>query len=626
VASGKGTGMAESGGISRILGNQSESAAEGSIAESQTPLDPTAASLAAEVARNDPELAQAASAYFRKQSHLVEIQTEHLHEQRIVNLQLLKLKRLGERLRVGLQVFVILAATAIGLSIVVMVRDAVTSRRVVIEPFHTPPGLAARGIDGTVIASGLLDQLSQLQDATRSSSAARGLTGAWTSTIKLDVPEAGISVGEISRLLKERFGHDVQIDGDLVETPTGELQLTVRGNGVPPRTFGAGGADLAKLTVAAAEYVYSMSQPVRWATFLNNSGRYAEAITFCRTAIPSVAPEDRSMLLTRWALANDSSGGSTRESLELLRAAIKLQPNDWIARANISNDLMIVNDEEGSWRAGEDMRAAAGGRPGKAPEIYYQNWDYLTWNLPAWLEETRADAEANAGMGTGQSSAGPTLGDIFARMHDSEAAELALKTTKEAVGDLTIGAMTHFVRGRLAAEAGDVRVAASEMEAFGIAYANPAESTNNPGYNCWIASAEEDAGRPDKADEVLRTGGAFVDCYRFRADILSGRGNWSGAQKAYAEAVALAPDLPAAYYSWGLALATHGDLAGAEAKLADANKRGPQWADPLKAWGDLLAKQGKTKDALAKYDQALKYAPNWKQLKQVREALVKQKS
>jgi tetratricopeptide (TPR) repeat protein len=617
--------MADLGGISGILGTGSESPAEGSSPDSPTSLDPTAAALASEAAKNDPELARAATAYFRNQSHLVEIQAEHLHEQRIVNLQLLKLKRLGERLRVGLQVFVILAATAIGLGVVMLVRDAATSRRVVIEPFHAPPGLAARGIDGTIIASGLLDQLSRLQDATRSSSAARDLTGAWTGTIKLDVPETGISVAELSRLLRERFGNDVHIDGDLVETPTGGLELTVRGNGVPPRTFSAPGADLPKLTVEAAEYVYSMSQPARWASFLNNAGRYAEAIEFCRTAIPRVGPDDRSVLLTRWALANDSSGGSTRESLELLRAAVKLQPKDWIARANIMNDLMIVQDEEGAWRAGEDMRAAAGGRPGNAPEIYYQNWDYLAWNLPTWLAAERADAEANAGMGTGQSSAGPSLADIYARLHDPDAAALALKTTKEAPGDLTIGAMTHFVQGRLAAEAGDARAAASEMEAFGIAYANPAESTNNPGYNCWIAPAEEEAGRPDKADEVLRTGGSFVDCYRFRADILDGRGNWLGAQKAYAEAVALAPDLPAAYYSWGVALERHGDLAGAETNLIDANKRGPHWADPLKAWGDVLLKQGNRKKALAKYDEALKYAPNWKQLKEAREAAAKQK-
>jgi tetratricopeptide (TPR) repeat protein len=128
-----------------------------------------------------------------------------------------------------------------------------------------------------------------------------------------------------------------------------------------------------------------------------------------------------------------------------------------------------------------------------------------------------------------------------------------------------------------------------------------------------------------QADSVLKTGGTYVDCYRFRGDILDSRGDWSGAQKAYADAVVLAPELPAGYYSWGVALTRHGDLAGTEAKLKAANQRGPHWADPLKARGDVLLKQGNTKDALAKYDEALKYAPNWKQLKEAREALVKQK-
>jgi hypothetical protein len=38
--------------------------------------------------------------------------------------------------------------------------------------------------------------------------------------------------------------------------------------------------------------------------------------------------------------------------------------------------------------------------------------------------------------------------------------------------------------------------------------------------------------------------------------------------------VALAPDLPAGYFSWGVALAKHGDLPGAIAKLTAANQRG----------------------------------------------------
>jgi tetratricopeptide (TPR) repeat protein len=140
-----------------------------------------------------------------------------------------------------------------------------------------------------------------------------------------------------------------------------------------------------------------------------------------------------------------------------------------------------------------------------------------------------------------------------------------------------------------------------------------------------VAPAEEAAGHPDKADAVLKTGGTFVDCYRFHGDILDGRGDWKGAQEWYAKAVELAPDLPAGYYSWGVALSKHGDLVGAASKLKSANQRGRHWADPLKAWGDVLMRQGKTKEAIAKYDEALSYAPNWQQLKEAREAAAKQK-
>ena len=159
------------------------------------------------------------------------------------------------------------------------------------------------------------------------------------------------------------------------------------------------------------------------------------------------------------------------------------------------------------------------------------------------------------------------------------------------------------------------------------AYADPAVSSNNPGYNCWIAPAEEAAGHPDKADAVLKTAGTFVDCYRFRADILDGRGDWAGRTEGLrGRGRARAGSTRGVLLLGRGARPKHGDLAGAEAKLKDANQRGPHWADPLKAWGDVLVKQGKTKEALAKYDEALKYAPNWKQLKEAREAAAKQKT
>ena len=603
---------------------------ESETGESAAGAEAFAAAVAAIASRQDPGVARHTEEFLQEQTELLRVQRMHLkaeHQLRLVHLsgqnRESALRRAGIRIRIAFQLFVAIVAAFIGAGVILLVHDAVRSRRVVIEPFHAPPALAQRGIDGSVLAAALLDQLTDLQDATRSSSAALGVTGAWSATIRLDVPETGISIAEISRLLRERLGHDVHIDGDLVETSTGELALTVRGNGVPPKSFTAPGKDLDKLTAAAAGYVYSKSQPARWATYLTNIGDYKGAIEFCRTEVAGADPVTRADLLNTWATSLQNVGGTAQEALVLFREAVQLQPKLWRSYNNIMNAYMMLGQEEQAWRAGETMIAEAGGRPGQALELYYQNWDYLTWNLRAWLEETLADATAHAGAGTGATSAGPAIADIYMRLHDSNAVELALKTTKEDPNDPTIAALAHFVHGRLAADAGDAERAASELEAFGVAFSDPVISSNYPGYQCWIAPAEEAAKHPAKADAILQSAGNFVDCYRFRADILDSRGDWSGAQKAYADAVALAPDLPAAYYSWGLALVRHGDLADAAAKLKQASQFGPQWADPLKAWGDLLMRQGAVRQALAKYDEALKWAPNWAALKQARDAAAK---
>src|ERR1700685_3329358 len=241
--------MAESGGISGILGGDDETSVEGTVPES--PLDPTAAALAAEAAKSDPELAQEASAYFRKQSHLVEIQTEHLHEQRAVNLQLLKLKRLGERLRVGLQVFLILVASAIGIGAIMMVRDAVESRVVVIDEIDIAPNVSAQVPSGKIVAAGLLDVLTRIQAASRSGAEHRSLASAWSNDIAIAVPETGISIGQLERTMTASFGRDQHIDGDLVQSESGGVALTVRGTGILPKTFSDEARHLDKLLTQA---------------------------------------------------------------------------------------------------------------------------------------------------------------------------------------------------------------------------------------------------------------------------------------------------------------------------------------------------------------------------------------
>ncbi len=618
--------MAE-GLLGGLLGGEDEAPDVEAAGEARAGADAFAAALAADQAKHDPAVAKAAERFLHKQSALLDAQTAELEEQRALRLSHLKsqsregkLRRFGQRIRNGMQVFTALAFTLIGVGLVVMLYDAFNARSVVVEPFDTPPALQARGLSGKVVAGGLLDELTRLQAATRTTAAKRNLSNAWTGDIKVEVPETGLSLGDIDRMLKARFGHDLHIGGDLVQTDAGALALTVRGDNIVPKVFTGAAGDLDKLTTEAAEYIYGQSQPTLFATYLYNAGRAAEDVTFAKTAYATTSAEDRPYLLNAWANALASTGAPPQAILPLYREALKQKPDFWVAYNNVMNSTWGLGDEEGSWRAGEAMRKAAGGRPGKAPEEDYQNWDVLTWNLQPWRAAELADEAAHGGLGTLTTSEGPAIADVDVRLHDYADAEFQLQTAQGDAKDPTIAAVTHFIHGRIATEDGDGPRAAAEMEAFAAAYADPVVSSNYPGYLCWVAPAEALAGHADKADAALKAGGRYVDCYRFRGDILDQRGDWAGAQKVYAEAVALAPDLPAGSYSWGVALARHGDLTGALVKLQAANQRGPHWADPLKAWGDVLARQGQWKAALAKYDAALKFAPAWAELHRARDA------
>jgi tetratricopeptide (TPR) repeat protein len=614
-----------------LLGGEDE-AAEVEAGEGRVSAEAFAAALAEEQARHDPEVARAAAQFLRDQSALLKAQTVELEEQRALRLHHLqgqsregRLRRFGLRLRNGLQLFTALIATGIGVGLLVMIVDAVNARSVVVEPFDAPPALAARGLTGRVVAGGVLDALSRLQAATRSAAAQRDLVNAWTGDIKVEVPETGVSIGDLDRMLKTRFGHDTHIEGDLVQTGDGGLALTIRGDGVLPKTFEGGAGDLEKLTTQAAEYVYGQSQPALYAAYLLGVGRNAEAVAFAKSTYAATAAADRPYLANIWANALQNISAPIQDSAALYREAVRLKPDFWIGYNNLMNVDLILGDEEGAWRMGEAMRKKAGGRPGRAPENYYQNADLLGWNLLPWRDAAIADSKTHAGLGSNVTVDAPAIADIDVRLHDPADAELQLQTA-QSNADPSVTALTHFVHGRLAAEAGDTARAVAEMEAFQADFANPVVSSNFAGYTCWVAPAEEAAGRPDKADAVLKAAGRYVDCFRFRGDILDHRGDWTGAQKAYAQAVAIAPDLPAGFYSWGVALARHGDLAGAVTKFAAAHARGPNWADPLKAWGDALARQGRWDDARAKYDEALKHAPEWAELQRARDAAARRRS
>jgi tetratricopeptide (TPR) repeat protein len=632
------TVMAE-GLLTGVLGEEEEKP-EVEALEALASADAFAAAVAARLSGNDPEVARDTSAFLKKQAQLLETQNKHLEQEHALRLTHLrgqthegKLRRTGIRIRIAFQLFAAIVAACIGMGVLLLIRDAVTSRSVVIDSFDIAPNLSPQVPSGKIVAAGLLDVLRRIQAATRSSAEHRNLSNAWTNDIAIEVPETGISIGQLERMLTARFGHDQHIDGDLVQTEKGGLALTVRGNGILPKTFTDEARHLDTLLAQAGEYVYGQSQPGLWAAYLSNNDRNDEAIRFAQAAYATADPSERPYVLNYWANAIGGKGGdgAMREALPLYREALRLMPDYWAAYNNIMYALNGLGDEEGDVRVGEQMIKAAGGRPGRAPEGMYQNYDQTVWDLPAARASLIADMESHSGIGTFGTAGGAlnlNVAQFEVLMHDVEAAAFRLKTTAVDEKNATDVALAAMDRAMLAEEVGDLKAAAREWDAFAVAYANPTVSTANPQYMCFALVTYEKTGQAAKADAALNAVGklTFVDCYRFRGDLLDLRGDWAGAQAWYAKAVKLGPSIPSGYYSWGIALAKYGDLAGAAAKFKEAHQKGPHWADPLKAWGDVLVKQSHPKEALVKYDEALKYAPNWVALKAAREATAKQKT
>jgi hypothetical protein len=116
--------MAE-GLLNGILGGDAE---EKAAAKEAGP-EAFAAAVASSAAKETPEVAAKTVAFFDKHIEVLEIQRKTLEREHEFFEAELGPRLLGVRLRAGFQVFALLVATVIGIGAAIMIRDAITSRR-----------------------------------------------------------------------------------------------------------------------------------------------------------------------------------------------------------------------------------------------------------------------------------------------------------------------------------------------------------------------------------------------------------------------------------------------------------------------------------------------------------------
>ena len=279
----------------------------------------------------------------------------------------------------------------------------------------------------------------------------------------------------------------------------------------------------------------------------------------CASAYIAGRPSERPYVLNYWASALGDKGGegAMAQALPLYREAVRLKPDYWIGYYNIMFALDGLGDEEGVMRVGEQMKAAAGGRPGRSPEENYQNYDQKVWDLPRVAPSRSPTWIPTAALGRAAATGAENLNvaQFEAMMHDVEAAALRIKTSPVEEKNAPDVAAAAFDRALLAEELGDLNAAARRgMFCGGVR--QPYRLDRQPCHICYAAVTYEKTGQPAKADAALNPAGkSFVDCYRFKGDVLDLRGDWSGAQW-YAKAAKLGPSVPSGYYSWGIALSS----------------------------------------------------------------------
>lgn len=593
-----------------------------------------AASVALRMVSINAKSSEPAAKYLDEQ---LKLQREHaqreaaLHDLHAENLKLqsqvlrsqhtqLRSQRLHDRFRTIYQTTLSVIALAVLGVIVYAVYSAATDRSVVVNSFQVPPSFVVAGNNGTVVAGQFLDQLQILQAASRSSQAAKVLQDAWSNNIQLQIPQVHVSLGDIRRTLHSWLGDQIEINGEVVQqdkqmTLGSGITLTVRGTGFAAKVFTGSPADLPKLLNSAAEYVYGQAEPYLFAVYLEEHGRDAEAIALIKAAYPKASDIDRPWLLNGWGIAL-SDLNQNAASADEIEQAIRLNPHFWIAYGNLQDSQILLGQEESAYQTGLRLEKTAHRGSWFAahmPGTFYQVTDYLRMDLPAQHREFVADEAAHGGQGSLLGQDAPLDAEMLARMHAHKQATLILQTSPGAGSDPYVLAETAFVQGIMALDRQNYSQAVTQFQMTEtLLTQNPTQQTNfYTSTSCYLGLALGLSDQMVKADAAISKGGHFVDCYRFKADIADHRGDWAQAQKDYAAAVALAPSLPMAYQSWGLALLRHQDYQGAIEKFKAANQRGPYWCDPIKYWGDALAAQGHYKQAIEKYAEASKYTPGW---------------
>jgi tetratricopeptide (TPR) repeat protein len=589
----------------------------------------TAAALALGVkrARSKGDHDARLDAFLEKQGRLLDLQMEHLHEQRGLQLAHLRVRRWKDRISIALHALCVVVGAAAAVLLGVVIWQAHQDHGLVVQPFSVPPDLAARGLTGEVAAGKLLDKLAELQARTDSARPPSTYANNWGDDIKVEIPETGVSIGELNRLLRRWLGHQTVISGELVRTPGG-VSITARSGAEAGATFEGPDSDLDKLFGQAAEAVYRRTQPYRYGVLLTGGADPESARPLFEALAASEDANERRWAETGLASINVYTADFAAAERGYRQIALRY-PDFVMGVSSVTSIADLLDHEEGGLQAAR--RTVALFSNGSDPQVAAEWGRVLSGYNTTVVSELTGDFQEAARRSAPFTEAPDRSGSRAAALwylarslalnHRPGEASAVLSDAHLLSGAHHAGDWSFSAHVAIARQIADI-----EEEKWDAALADDAQArqfaAGSPDprnrylmerqLTPWTAYAMARSGDLAAAGALIATTPLDCDqCLRMRGRIAALQGDRAGAERWFAAAVRQAPEIPFGYADWGRMLLASGDAAGAIAKLRIAREKGSHYADALELWGEALMMQRDYPGALAKFAEANSYAPRW---------------
>jgi tetratricopeptide (TPR) repeat protein len=554
-----------------------------------------------------------ADRFLARQEELVAKQLHHLDEQ----FRHLRVRAFSDRLKVTVQVLTILVGLLVLGSVALMAWEATRADGLVIKAFSVPPAMAARGITGEALAAETMDRLNGISDAAVSAETQRSVSGDWGHDISIQIPETGVSLSQVDEWLRGRLGHQRRVTAELMQGEDGRLTLVARSGAyaLPVQTGAV--ADLPAMLQKTAEALYAHEQPGSYDSYLENRGRWDDALTFANEMTASRSHPEQALGYTAVGRVLNHKGDSAGAKAAYERAAA-IDPT---VTPDTLRNLAVTENQLGHVEAARSLRQ-------RYVTLLRDRRAYPTLSAEARhqhileIENGQASAEGDfqaairvdqealrsdlLGFGAQGTAVFATVTDyLFA--HDPARARALFA----GISPQTQPARIASTQVTIARQSEDWPEAIAAWDRM-VARPDFARGVQAPANHARILAR---AGRIAEAEaELAKTPLDCAFCVLQRGVTAALAGRPAEADHWFAETRRIAPHYIDAPNEWGRALLARGQPALAIAQFRSASELAPKWADPKAYWGEALLAQGDVKGAVGKFEEAAKTAPQWGRL------------